>query len=257
MQVFVLEILSCLNLKLVLVARIHCIRRVRRYNDQKNIKCRMEAGCCKKKRENWHFNALLFHPWKCVEPNQLYNIHTYTHFDSVSFSLDPTINTEAHTHTHTRTNSSRYNLPSKIHTTHREKIKWISIRIIVALVIRSSYIQTHRHTQKRTHTHTSQKRSRGKKRTVRKEITKNENEIAIRPKIIKKSKTEKRKRVEWQHSWTVRVFKILMVRLHILQAIHGCRYSHSKTHAAPFLCVFFFFYAFFMPACVFFSVPPL
>lgn len=49
------------------------------------------------------------------------------------------------------------------------------------------------------------------------------------------------------------MLKILMVRLHILQAIHGCRYFHSKTHAAPFLCVFFI-YAFFMPACVFYPL---
>lgn len=64
-----------------------------------------------------------------------------------------------------------------------------------------------------------------KKRVHREETTKNENEIAIRPKIREQKKNSENE--EWRkHNWTE--LKILMVRLHILQAMHGCRYSLAK-----------------------------
>lgn len=195
----------------------------------------MEAGCGKKKRENWHFNALLFHPWKCVEPNQLYNIHPYIQIHSHTFWICLFFS-PSHTHTHKIFHDTICQArESKMNQHHNHR----SLRHQELL-----HAYRHAHTQTHTVSFLSQpgtRRGKEEIHTKRNNQKWKRNSYSPRKIIKKEGKAEQRKRVEWKHCWTQWVLKMLMVRLHILQAIHGCRYSHSRTHAAPFLCVYFSF----------------
>lgn len=163
---------------------------------------------------------------KCVEPNQLYNIYTS--------------NSVQHTNTHTLLFDTHF---SRIRTTNENNNEINSNRastsesigIVVALVIiiRSVHTQSE---WKRVHRRNNQKWKR--------------NSYSHREKQKKSIRTKKKQwkhgREQWKHNWSECWWYVCI-------SFKLCTDADtlSKTHAAPFLCVFFF-YSFFMPACAFF-----